>query len=134
MKSFLLAVLLIACAVSADHCGGNCPGGKCPSCPCGTTPSHVDIPTVCKKYSWDQRCCQCVVKAESGGNAHAMNYNANGSFDVGVFQINNTNWGQCSGGKAPCDVDPNVACAIKVYIWGSHTWKLWSTAKGCGCA
>lgn len=29
---------------------------------------------------------------ESGGNAHAANENSNGSFDVGLWQINSGNW------------------------------------------
>jgi hypothetical protein len=32
------------------------------------------------------------VEHESSGNAHAANENTNGSFDVGVWQINSGNW------------------------------------------
>ena len=51
-----------------------------------------DIQQACAQGSWDQTCCQCIVSHESGGNANAMNYNDNGSFDVGVWQINDVNW------------------------------------------
>jgi hypothetical protein len=43
------------------------------------------------------------------------------------------NWGQCNGGRAPCDPTQNLNCAIKVYGWGGNTWKLWSTHTACGC-
>lgn len=70
---------------------------------------------------------------ESSGNANALNYNTDSSTDVGLWQINTVNWGQCNGGNAPCDLNANLNCAIKVYGWGGNTWRLWSTAAGCGC-
>lgn len=72
----------------------------------------MNIASYCSKYSdWSQSCCQCIATKESGGNANAANYNTNGSFDVGLYQINNINWASCSGGKAPCDPNTNVKCA-----------------------
>ena len=133
MKTIILIALIVALAL-ADTCGGNCPGGKCPNCPCGTTKNPQDIAAWCGKYSsWNQACCKCVVSHESGGNGNAMNYNTNASFDVGLWQINTVNWGSCSGGSAPCNVQTNLNCAIKVWQWGGNSFKLWSTAKGCGC-
>jgi len=82
---------------------------------------------------WSQACCECIAKHESGGNAHAENYNSNGSYDIGLYQVNNINWAQCSAGKAPCDPVVNVECAHKVWEWGAKTWKLWSTCGACGC-
>lgn len=58
--------------------------------------------------------------------------NKDGSDNVGLWQINKSNWG-CSGGKAPCDPNVNLNCAKKIYAQGNNTWKLWSSAKGCGC-
>jgi hypothetical protein len=101
----IIALFLVFVVAFADSCGGNCPSGKCPNCYCGTTKNVVDIATWCSKYSWNQACCKCIVSHESGGNAHALNYNTNGSTDVGLWQINTVNWGQCSGGHAPCDVN-----------------------------
>ncbi len=57
------------------------------------------------------------MKAESGGNANAVNQNSGGSYDVGLWQINDMNWASCSGGSAPCDPNTNLACAKKVYQW-----------------
>ncbi len=119
----------------ADSCGGNCPSGKCPSCACGTTKRLENIDAWCGKDSaWSQACCKCIVSHESGGNANALNYNTNNSLDVGLWQINTVNWGQCSGGNPPCDPNVNLGCAKKVWGWGGNTWKLWSTAAGCGCS
>eukprot|EP00597_Dinobryon_sp_UTEXLB2267_P014693 CAMPEP_0170106608 /NCGR_PEP_ID=MMETSP0020_2-20130122/5488_1 /TAXON_ID=98059 /ORGANISM="Dinobryon sp., Strain UTEXLB2267" /LENGTH=77 /DNA_ID=CAMNT_0010330993 /DNA_START=221 /DNA_END=454 /DNA_ORIENTATION=- len=71
--------------------------------------------------------------AESGGNANAVNQNTGGSYDVGLWQINDFNWNACSSGKAPCDMTANLNCAIAVYGWGGKTWKNWSTCSKCGC-
>jgi hypothetical protein len=81
-------VLLLVALALADSCGGNCPSGKCPTCYCGTAKRMEDIATWCAKYSWNQNCCKCIVSHESGGNAHALNYNTNASTDVGLWQIN----------------------------------------------
>ena len=135
MRAALAFVLLGLLAVSAvaESCNGNCPGGKCPDCPCGRSPNRQDAASWCAKFNgWDQRCCQCIIGRESGGNANAMNYNTNGSFDVGLWQINKINWGACGGG-APCDVNLNLQCAKKVWEWGGRSFRLWSTAKACNC-
>merc|ERR1711916_384540 len=114
----------------ANMCGGNCPSNDCPSCPCGTTRKFESISEWCGKYHWDQSMCQCIVNHESSGNAHANNYNTNGSFDIGFWQINSVNWDSCSGGSPPCDVSTNLQCAIKVWGWGGDSFKLWSTYRG----
>jgi hypothetical protein len=89
----LLILVLLVALVFADSCGGNCPSGKCPTCYCGNTKSVQDIAAWCGKYSWNQACCKCIVSHESGGNAHAINHNTNGSDDVGLWQINTVNNG-----------------------------------------
>lgn len=134
MRALIAFVLLGLLAVAfAGNCGGNCPGGKCPSCPCGNSRRNEDAASWCAKFSgWNQACCKCIIGRESGGNANAMNFNTNGSFDVGLWQINKVNWGAC-GGNAPCNTDANFQCAKKVWEWGGRTFRLWSTAKACGC-
>lgn len=102
MKIILLGALLLG-LIKADHCGGNCPSARCPTCPCGNAKLMVDIGMWCSKHNWNVQCCKCLVSHESGGNAHAMNYNSNGSTDVGLWQINSVNWKDCNSGHAPCD-------------------------------
>eukprot|EP00742_Colponemidia_sp_Colp-10_P014478 GILJ01016450.1.p1 GENE.GILJ01016450.1~~GILJ01016450.1.p1 ORF type:complete len:142 (-),score=19.28 GILJ01016450.1:217-642(-) len=133
---FVASVIALAAAtaLAQDTCGGNCPSGDCPSCPCGTSPNYVDPGSACSGYSgWSQACCECIMNAESSGNANAANYNSNGSFDVGAWQINDVNWNDCAGGNAPCDINTNMNCAVDVWNWGGQTWSLWSTCGGCGC-
>ena len=129
--------LILACGFSlatASTCGGNCPSGTCTTCHCGTSPSSTDIAAACARYTgWSQACCQCIARAESGGNSNAQLHNNDGTDDVGLWQINSSNWGQCSGGAAPCSLDANLACAKKVWAWGGNTWKYWSTCGKCGC-
>ena len=134
MKYAILCLLISFIVVSADKCGGNCPSGKCPSCPCGTKGNSINIAEICKRHSWNQNCCACVVRGESGGNSNAMNYNKNGSYDIGIFQINQIHWKLCSGGKAPCDIGTNVGCAITVYTRAGGRWKPWYAAAKCGCS
>ena len=130
-----LAILLFSIQALADRCGGNCPSGNCPNCPCGTAPQAQDANYWCSQFGgWNQACCRCIISHESGGNANAANHNTNGSFDVGIFQINDFNWNACNGGRAPCDPNANLKCAIKVWQWGGNSFKYWSTARGCGCA
>ena len=140
MKTASLLVIIFLCSIAvsvADKCSGNCPSGSCSNCYCGTKTNFQSAATWCSKYKeWDQKCCQCIVQAESKGNANAVNYNANagnGSYDVGLFQINSFNWKACNGGVAPCDVNDNLQCAIKVWKWGGKTFKKWATASRCGC-
>jgi hypothetical protein len=81
--------------------------------------------------------CQCIMSHESGGNGNAVNENSNGSFDVGLWQINDYNWNACSGykfyhivimskvihpihilyrGGAPCDGNTNLNCGEKTAL------------------
>mmetsp|Transcript_6687 Transcript_6687/g.18890 ORF Transcript_6687/g.18890 Transcript_6687/m.18890 type:complete len:145 (+) Transcript_6687:45-479(+) len=133
MKVIVMVVLgVLAVSVTAGTCGGNCPSNTCGSCPCGTSSNYVDPSSYCSMYSgWSQTCCECIANKESGGNANAMNYNTNDSFDIGLFQINEINWDSCSGGNAPCDPKANEGCAEKVFQWGGNTWSLWSTCGLC---
>ena len=107
---------------SSSTCGGNCPGGYTLSM--WLFSNYVDIASWCSKYSWNQKNCQCIMNAESR-NANADNENSDGSFDVGLWQINDYK-GKLLRGKAPCDPNTNLNCAKKVYQWGGNM-KLWST-------
>lgn len=83
-KSLIVFFAILNLAL-ANTCGGNCPSNRCNSCVCGTSKMYVDINSYCSQGSWSQSCCTCIVKNESGGNAHAELYNTNGSTDAGLF-------------------------------------------------
>jgi hypothetical protein len=71
-KSFVLCLLLVWITV-ATHCGGNCPDDSCMICPCGLQKHQINIEEFCNSYKgWDADCCMCIIKMESGGNAHFM--------------------------------------------------------------
>jgi hypothetical protein len=127
---------LLLLSSSQQYCGGNCPSWDCPDCPCGSTTKYVDINYWCSQYSWNQACCRCIATHESGGNAHAMNFNAwDNSYDCGLLQVNSQNWPYCGiFAWNACDLNLMLQCAITVYKWGGNTWMYWSTAAMCGCS
>lgn len=48
---------------------------------------------MCAQFSgWVQSECECIMNAESSGNANAMNYNSDNTYDVGLWQVNSYNW------------------------------------------
>ena len=132
MKYFQMFVIISSlCFIShASNCGGNCPGG-CDQCPCGLQPSYADIKEWCAKYHWNQENCECIMLNESVGNANAVNQNYDGTYDVGLWQIDTVNWNACNGGRTPCDPTENLNCAIDIYQWGGNTWQLWATCGMC---
>lgn len=135
MHSFLILFLLVGVAF-AGYCGSNCPSGRCPTCPCGLEKDVIDVKEWCSKFTdWNQACCECIVNKESNGNANAMYYNGRRlGYDVGLWQINQYwNWGSCNKGKAPCDLEANLACATRVWRAGGKSFRQWATATSCGC-
>eukprot|EP01084_Bolivina_argentea_P186349 321236_1 len=131
-RAILFCVALIGIIVNAKTtCGGNCPTG-CDTCPCGDFPPvYLNVSYWCAQYTWNQKNCECIVQHESGGNFDATNENADGSYDVGLWQINQQNWKACNDGNPPCGpnhlVTENLGCAEDVYKWGDNTWKYWAT-------
>ena len=125
-----MVFLLLVIASTALKCNGNCPGG-CDTCLCGSRKNIVDIRKWCSKYNWNQANCECIMAKESEANAKAVHQNKDGSYDVGLWQINIRNWKACNGGRAPCDPRENLGCAKDIYNWGGNSWSLWSTCKVC---
>eukprot|EP00692_Jakoba_bahamiensis_P001569 EC685316.1.p2 GENE.EC685316.1~~EC685316.1.p2 ORF type:complete len:140 (+),score=37.15 EC685316.1:54-473(+) len=125
-----VAVLcMLACALVAHEVAAQ---GYCATC--GSSSSYTDINAACSQYSgWSQQCCTCIANAESSGNLNACNLNNNGSTDVGLWQVNSSNWDACNGGSPPCSLSANLQCAIQVWQWGGNTWQYWSTCSQCGC-
>jgi len=118
-------------------CSGNCPGGLCDDCVCGIEQEIVEIYDECSANSdWSLTCCSCIAWHESRYNTNAINFEEyDGSYSVGLWQINSVNWENCNGGEAPCDVASNLKCAKDIWKWapGGDSWYYWSTASMCGC-
>ena len=91
----------------------------------------MDIRKWCSKYKWNQANCECIMAKESEANAKAVHQNKDGSYDVGLWQINDRNWKACNNERAPCNPRENLRCAKDIYKWGGNTWSLWSTCKVC---
>ena len=126
----LLLLAILSITIYADKCGGNCIN-DCRECPCGNKPNIVDTTSICSKYKWDKKCCDCIIKETSGKNANAVNTPGN-YIEAGLFLIDKMFWNYCNGGKAPCDPEINAFCAYKIYIWGKR-WHAWSASQKCGC-
>ena len=70
----------------------------------------------------------CVARMESGLRADAANHNTNGTWDVGVFQLNDVHglsWEQRLDARA------NIQKAKEIRdSWGN--WRAWMAAPRCG--
>lgn len=56
-----------------------------------------------------------VMRAESGGNPEAYNYNTNGTLDIGLWQINEIHWDRCGGLAELVDPQKNTDCAYTIW-------------------
>ena len=55
-----------------------------------STPAHACWEEAARRYGIDVRLLYAIAKTESGVNPRAINRNANGSYDVGLMQINSS--------------------------------------------
>ncbi len=72
------------------------------------------------------------IAEDGGGDPAAMSpKNNNGTFDLGLWQINSSHWASCGGPAALADPANNAACAHMVYA--NQGWCAWSTYNArCG--
>jgi hypothetical protein len=70
----------------------------------------------------------CIAKAESGYRTDAVNHNSNGTYDLGIFQLNDVHgWSWATR----MDPDQNIKLAYGIYqSWGN--WSAWATHSKCG--
>jgi len=89
MKYLVTLLFLLTLQISSLTCGGNCPSDTCSSCWCNSTISKVSVADECKKYNWDQKCCQCIIGKESDANQKAMSVKPveTGARKTGLWQI-----------------------------------------------
>ena len=111
---------------SLSSCGGNCRSGLCKECICGTNSNIVNVTDLCNKYGkWNKNCCECLGNYLSKGNTNALNQGIDNLYSVGIWQISENNWNNCNNGKAPCDSEDNLKCAISLWEIGKD-FRLWS--------
>ena len=72
-----------------------------------------------------------IMRLESGGNPGATHYNANGSVDYGLLQINSVH-SAAVGGDLNALYDPATNIRVAATIWQSGGWSQWSTARQAG--
>ena len=78
----------------------------------------------------DIKMLECIAQKESNMNSKAKNHNKNGTYDHGLFQINDVNKKLCkTTTKQLYNVHSNVRCAVKVYK--VQNLKAWTTYKIC---
>lgn len=64
-----------------------------------------------------------VLKCENGNlNPNAVNYNRNGSRDLGVFQLNDNYW----GGEENFDYKTNIDKAYTIFVRAGKLWTPWT--------
>ncbi|XP_064541585.1 lysozyme B-like [Drosophila montana] len=90
----------------------------------------------------------CIAEHESSYRTHVVGpQNRNGSYDYGIFQINDLFWCQPSDGRLSsngCDIDcddllhdsivNSVRCAQTVLEESSNSWCAWTTWRFCNGA
>ncbi len=52
----------------------------------------VCLETIAQRYQFDPLLLQAIIKVESGGRPDALNHNHDGSWDIGLMQINSRWW------------------------------------------
>jgi hypothetical protein len=68
-----------------------------------------------------------IIQCESGWNQYAINKNTDGSFDTGLWQINNKIHGKSITRGETFDVEISTKYAMELYK--KHGWKVWICNK-----
>ncbi len=97
-------------------------------------PNPVDLKTDTEKYIYekfglqDYKVAIAIARSESGLREDAINVNTNGSVDVGVFQVNSSNFKRpgCSL-KEIANYKGNIDCAYSMFK--ASGWSPWVTFK-----
>lgn len=84
-----------------------------------------------EKYNWNLNDVLRICQAESGGNAMATGYNANGSIDRGILQVNSIH-ADLVGYNLNALYTPSVNVAVAYQIYQAHSWCAWTTSFSLG--
>lgn len=79
---------------------------------------------ICDKFGEACKTALAISMAESHQRPDALNKNKNGSYDVGVFQVNSVHFTKCSLAQL-ADARGNVDCAYELYK--TQGWTPWAT-------
>jgi soluble lytic murein transglycosylase-like protein len=80
----------------------------------------------CNTFGKDCKIALAIMQAESHEDPNAINKNTNGTYDIGIMQINSVHFAQCSLSQLS-DPKGNIDCAYKIYQrqgfspWSSYT-------------
>lgn len=100
----------------------------------------IPVPTIeeiIKRYDWDTTIALAIARAEGGiidkkdklsFNTRATNYNANGSIDRGVFQINSVHLKMVNGDSEKL-YDPEINIEIAYKLYKKSGWTPWVAYK-----
>lgn len=99
-----------------------------------TNPARACIDLAAQRYNVSPILLQAIAQHESGGRAHAMNHNPNGTRDIGLMQINSS-WLPLLAryGIAERDLyDPCVSTLVGAWILSNNFARLGYTTQGLG--
>jgi soluble lytic murein transglycosylase-like protein len=104
-----------------------------------TGPFHAVFAADCfkqaaQRYAVPVQLLQAIALQESGGNAHAINRNRNGSYDIGLMQINSA-WLPTLARLGISDqhlFDPCVSTLVGAWILSNNFARLGYTTQGLG--
>ncbi len=82
--------------------------------------------TLFSQYNWNVQDAIAICNAESSGNPNATHYDANGSVDMGLMQINSVHDNMVSSPSQLYDPATNISVAYQIY--SQSGWYAWSTA------
>lgn len=84
------------------------------------------IQELINKYDWDKKVAYAVAKAESNLISDAYNENTNGSWDMGIFQINSIHG---YGRQDMEDPAKNTESAYQIYLKAGRQFTPWVVFK-----
>lgn len=97
--------------------------------------SNLQTAVLAKFGSVEFKVVDAIIKCESNYNPEAIHYNSNGTYDAGLFQINQLHWNKeyCPFGlRDLLDPNNNMECAYQIYLRNNKSFQAWSSL-GNGC-
>jgi hypothetical protein len=84
---------------------------------------------ICQTFGKDWKTARAIALAESHENPNALNKNTNGSYDVGIFQLNTTHFNRWTLAQMS-DPKTNIQIAYQIYSeQGFNPWVAYTTGS-----